>query len=941
MSKIDIDALGLSTRTRNRLKQSGINTIDQLIKLSEEDLFKIRNLGKEGIKEILSVKEHILVDNEEYDPKLLDKSKYKYEPTRMIELLTSMQKPVVISLLFKNKNGVFVLDGSLKEFLLPKGVKGCLERNNIQRISEIIDMKILDIKNMRSMGEQKYSDLVSFLENNTDIVAVEERMKDVFFSIIERVLEGVDELNNTEFVKKYVIKILSNHFIDVEKSEVELSEEEIGKIINELKTGEQISKYYCSTITSAILRNKDGLSKEELRECIVPGLFDENNFNKALVELVENRRIDVFEDKYYECVPTLFEWVDTLSEKNKDMVVMRLNGHTLEECGEKYGITRERVRQITTKLLNNKSMVKEDRYRYWFEKYALSQEAMDDLFGINYQGYEYLKITTKMKNIKSVDILEMQDDLRMTSSIYKKWKKFTLKNKVLIGDRYVDIKRSIIIKELIKEHCKEDTSIDDFYDVYMNFLKESKLDENDKLLFINKRSFESYILDREEKQYLITKIRKKFRYYPIPEYDIRALVKQLNLTEYNNVKMSTLKLFNDNQALMKEYNLLDEYELHNLLKRTESKWNKGKYKLVFNRTPTIIFGEADEEKQTVNFLKKIAPVSKEEFAIRYEEEYGVARNTVLANQCNYIDKYYSDGYYDIELNVLDEKIAKRIKEDLTKDFYFLDDFTKIVKRKYSDIDINGRVIKQLGYKSFSKYVISDKFESAKEYFNQLLLKDNYIDLTTIDSRISYILMFNNVYNELKKNLEIIEFAPKRLVRFDFFQDILCIIDEDELINFVNEVAKKTEKPFFYNYYVLKKNNLVSSIEDGALNEEFYDLLMRNIGNTNCCQFASRVIFTTSDKNLTRIDFLRYLLEEDKKMSLETMINKIKTDYNIIVDHWQIRLAITDTDIYYDLDTEYIYYNKDYYYEDLEEKESLDQKEITDSSLSFEDLINNK
>ena len=42
---------------------------------------------------------------------------------------------------------------------------------------------------------------------------------------------------------------------------------------------------------------------------------------------------------------------------------------------------------------------------------------------------------------------------------------------------------------------------------------------------------------------------------------------------------------------------LDEYELHNLLKRTEAMWNKGEYNLEFGRPPNILFGPADSEEE--------------------------------------------------------------------------------------------------------------------------------------------------------------------------------------------------------------------------------------------------------------------------------------------------------------------------------------------------------
>ena len=42
----------LSVRSYNCLKRAGINTVDELIRKTEEDMMKVRNLGKKSLAEI-------------------------------------------------------------------------------------------------------------------------------------------------------------------------------------------------------------------------------------------------------------------------------------------------------------------------------------------------------------------------------------------------------------------------------------------------------------------------------------------------------------------------------------------------------------------------------------------------------------------------------------------------------------------------------------------------------------------------------------------------------------------------------------------------------------------------------------------------------------------------------------------------------------------------
>ena len=48
-----IDELELSVRSYNCLKREGINTVEELCKMSSEDMMHVRNLGQKALEEIL------------------------------------------------------------------------------------------------------------------------------------------------------------------------------------------------------------------------------------------------------------------------------------------------------------------------------------------------------------------------------------------------------------------------------------------------------------------------------------------------------------------------------------------------------------------------------------------------------------------------------------------------------------------------------------------------------------------------------------------------------------------------------------------------------------------------------------------------------------------------------------------------------------------------
>ena len=50
--EMTIDELDLSVRSYNCLKRAGLNTVAELAAKSEEEMIKVRNLGKKSLKEI-------------------------------------------------------------------------------------------------------------------------------------------------------------------------------------------------------------------------------------------------------------------------------------------------------------------------------------------------------------------------------------------------------------------------------------------------------------------------------------------------------------------------------------------------------------------------------------------------------------------------------------------------------------------------------------------------------------------------------------------------------------------------------------------------------------------------------------------------------------------------------------------------------------------------
>ena len=55
-----LNTLDLSVRSYNCLLRAGINTVEKLIAMSEDELMEVRNLGRRGFEEVVIIKNNII-----------------------------------------------------------------------------------------------------------------------------------------------------------------------------------------------------------------------------------------------------------------------------------------------------------------------------------------------------------------------------------------------------------------------------------------------------------------------------------------------------------------------------------------------------------------------------------------------------------------------------------------------------------------------------------------------------------------------------------------------------------------------------------------------------------------------------------------------------------------------------------------------------------------
>lgn len=110
----------------------------------------------------------------------------------------------------------------------------------------------------------------------------------------------------------------------------------------------------------------------------------------------------------------ILTWVTTgiANDRNRSIMFNRLQGKTLAEIGEQYGVSRERIRQIEVAVFKQKPTLDEDNLPalYWFTEYGfLSYKEFSTIFQLPEYVYHYYGLLHKRNySTKFIDMYQNQ-----------------------------------------------------------------------------------------------------------------------------------------------------------------------------------------------------------------------------------------------------------------------------------------------------------------------------------------------------------------------------------------------------------------------------------------------------------------------------------------------------------------------------------------------------
>ena len=973
---ISIQILHLSKRSYNVLKKFNIVTIQDLLTISEEYIKNFRGIGEKSIKEILSKIEilkdynfddinisEVNVENPSKNKFFVNKYGVKYQDIftenlgvseKSIDFLKSINVDYYSELLMKTEEELGAIE-YLEEIIqkeiknirrkpnievainvekdipidylgLSVRAKNCLKSANIEYYSqlfykteeELMLIKHMGVTTLRELQRLKFLIFFYFGFPVVDTENKEPKEKKISNDSITFITEIAKILDcNTE---KLISNISNCYFSLIQNTDSIRESEYISKNILSLLWQDEYGKEkWLKYIIKEISKNIYGIKEDVLWKNISEFLKDKKIYKRTIEHLCESNIIkNLYDDRFVVIYKSIKEEAyNYLKESEAKIILSRISGKTLEEIGDTLNVTRERVRQIETKGFKKLYLekFKEDFFLDIFLKYEVNRESFFSVLKeeetYNYLSLRYRDELNQVKNFRKPlqDILEDED---IPIIIRRNFEKFIYKNYITFDKERILFGRASFTDYLIKHFANDELSYNEFKEIYYMFLNDLGYDDDESLKILD-RGYENRIRDNMN---VLWKPGRKFRYYNILGYDFKELLETLNLNQYENEEYSTLKFFRMYPDLMEMYDIHDEYELHNLLKKicTEDKYPQIK----FNRMPSIEFGESNREQQVKELLSLLSPISKQDFIKEYEDFYGVDSKTFAANYLFCIEKYSCNGVYDIKFEEYDNIIPTDINEILFEDLYTVQEVKEKLKKtfpNYKQDFLNPILLKKLGYKISGGYIIKNQYNSASNYFFQFLRKNEIIKLDNISSRIKNLPMFVLQLYKLKEEYEIIEFLPNYFINFNKLKKLG--ITKECLKEYCLNVLDFIGEDKYFTLFSLKKEGFYHKLDELGFEDYFYtSILIEDRGRISYKRIGKNKLMYSSNGGVNFESFLEYIVYQQEKLYIEIyeLNDLLKEKYNLQFNTNELIGFIKNTSMYYDPVSKMVFADYEIYYE---------------------------
>lgn len=889
----DITVLQMSVRVTNCMNRVKLHTVGAFLDYPENQFLDIRNLGKTSLEEIMRIRTELTGDSG---------TQFRLVDKEDLPETASQADDIIVPESAVEDSPVLLYDLPISEMGLSVRARNCLNREGWTTASQLAGKSLEDLLAVKNMGRKTAEEILAAVSElslrlsdqatglsasgNNEIAVLAEELANVFGGMAGTWALKLEQLRDGNAYDRETL-------------------------LNRLLQESEIRSAQKNAICDYLEAHEDQASMAELMDYMETRLAS-GAFTVALVEELETEgKIERNGSAVLRRYPSAVDYAAELKdERQKDVLLARLSGKTLEETASAYNITRERARQIQNKALIGRPRLREDKYLYVFQTYFFSREDFRLAFDEPDEVFYFLEIATGRKQTDIQPIEKALEDESISVKMRRQIERAVYKQFVVIDGVRILKKRPDLVRYVVSRFCREQTDYQDFLSYYEMFLEDHGLAEKEDLI-IDSRTYENKL---NACDYVLWAHGKRLRYYPIADHDSSELFSIITSEEYQNKELSARLFFLNYPELMRELDIRDEYELHNMLRKA---WPEEDDRVHFGKNPTLTIGQANRDDQVLDLLLQFAPISAQDLAAKMDELYGFDPATSIGSYFTSFRDYYHNGIYSISAHALPSERFTALQEALNDDFYSLENVQKRYLRLFpaaEKSDINPYTLNTLGFHVYSGYVVSRRYSNATEYFTKLLTENDITNLNEFGKELPYIGAFSSTLYHLRQQREVIEFEPHRLVQIRRLE--AGGVTKEKLVDYCDQVLSWVGPDRVFTIHSLRREGFAHDLDDLGFEDWFYSSLICEDSRFSARRMGGTRLLYSGQRAIVLEDLLTELLLEREKIEIYDLKDLLEQEYGIVLDKDELTWLVKESSLYYDSIMETVYLDYDTYFEEI-------------------------
>ncbi|WP_456276490.1 sigma factor-like helix-turn-helix DNA-binding protein [Bacillus sp. AK128] len=588
---------------------------------------------------------------------------------------------------------------------------------------------------------------------------------------------------------------------------------------------------------------------------------------------------------------------------DKDILIARMNNMTLQEIGDVFDVSRERIRQKEKRVINNLPVIEEVLlYEDIFTEFDWEEALFMDVFSESQQVYRFINLVLK-KGSKS--LIDNFDELDFKSSqkqkIGKYYKFFINYENILVSYS----SKLEFFEHLTFKYGKENIKDYEFVEIANNYIFESNLEHANLLFDITSVRG---LVDRSSK--VIRERGNSFRFYDLDALDEKTIEQLRQMLGLPTGIYSMMKIYQDYEEFMNEIGIQTGYELHNLYKKKIELDD-----VEYTRMPEFSVGKVSKDEFLKGLFYEQAPISLDDFTQFVEENYGLKQTSLRALlQTDYIH-YLVGTEIRVDYMPLTNDDIEKLRSMLTEDIYMIDKLAltgKAIDEYFHDKFLNNNALLQVDYHIKGQFVIRREFQSVDRYFTNLILKEDYFvnHRTNINRTVSFL----RALYELERSLDIVKVEKDVYITAKKLES--AGITKQMLHDFREQALLFAPEEEYFTIHTLRKRGFLHDLDQFGFDEVSYERIIWTDSRVKTIHLAVGSIFLKTDQDISFIDFIQSIVEEYESINMYVLQDEIQDKYNLQIDLGKVIYLSKETNMYYSEELNKLFIDKETFYEEI-------------------------